>query len=70
MFLSSNKMLAAHEIARKYVFVKAKRQKQDYDGKSTLISYDPGYWVWYASEFKQLHIIPKLRSFPGSEGNW
>ena len=55
----ANRMQAAHEIARKYLFVKARKQKQDYDGKST---YDSGFWVWYASEFKQLHITPKLRS--------
>ena len=52
----------AHEIARVHLTKRASRQKQDYDGKSTLKSYFPGDFVWYASEFKQLHITPKLRS--------
>ena len=52
----------AHEIARTYLQVRAQRQKQDYDAKSTINSFKTKDWVWYASEFKQLHTVPKLRS--------
>ena len=56
------RMQKAHEVAREHLQIRAKRQKQDYDAKTTLISYKSGDLVWYASEFKQLHIAPKLRS--------
>jgi transposase InsO family protein len=56
-----NHLQRAHEIARKHLSKKAERQKQDYDAKSTLYTYKSGDYVWYASEFRQLDIVPKLR---------
>ena len=55
-------LVKAHEIARSHLSKKARRQKQDYDAKSTLYKYSHGDYVWYASEFKQLDLVPKLRS--------
>ena len=56
-----SRMEAAHEIARKHLGTAAKRQKEAYDAKSVLYSYQAGDLAWYASKSTELHIAPKLR---------
>ena len=60
------KIEKAHTIAREHLGRNAKRQKDWYDGKCVLHSYNPGDLVWYSTPSAQIHIAPKLRkSFTG-----
>lgn len=51
----------SHDLARQHLKQKTKRQKEIYDAKSTLLKFEIGDLVWYASGSSQLDIAPKLR---------
>lgn len=52
----------AHQTVRQHLQVEAKRQKDNFDCKSTLRRYHPGDLVWYAScPSEEKHLAPKLR---------
>ena len=54
-------MQRAHDVARKHFGKGAKRMKETYDAKQSLIQYQPGDLVMYDTEISQLDIAPKLR---------
>jgi transposase InsO family protein len=56
-----DRMERAHEVAREHLQKSAKRQKEHYDGKCLLYSYDAGDLVWYATPTTDSHLAPKLR---------
>ena len=55
-----DKMLLAHEIARRHLRENAKRSKEIYDTKAVLVSYKPGDLVWCRHEIRKPGIAPKL----------
>ena len=50
----------AHEIARKYMSVAAKRSKELYDGKVAFHKYQDGDVVWCLMEVRKVGVSPKL----------
>ena len=54
-------MQKAHDVARKHLTVSASYQKQTYDAKRSVNTYQPGDMVWYKTDISQLHLAPKLR---------
>ena len=56
-----SRMEKAHSIAREHLEKNTRRQKDAYDGKCVLNSFNPGDLVWYAIPTAQVHIAPKLR---------
>ena len=58
----NDRMVNAHEVARKHLKQSAKVQKDAYDAKVSLHRYQPGDLVWYLSFSQQLNIAPKLRN--------
>ena len=56
-----NRMQRAHDIARKHLGEAAKRQKEIYDSKLCLHSYQTGDLVWYLEESKREGVSPKLQ---------
>lgn len=61
-----NRMLHAHDVARRYLKEGAKRSKALYDTKVVLYSYKPGDAVWCLHETKKPGVSPKLqRQFDG-----
>ena len=55
-------MQCAHDVAREHLKTTAKRQKDQYDGKSSLIKYEIGNLVWYLAEKRKIGENPKLYS--------
>ena len=55
-----DRMLHAHEVARKYLCSNAKRSKAIYDTRLVLSNYSPGDLVWYLHETRKVGICPKL----------
>ena len=55
------RMITSHDLARQHLETSSKKQKTYYDAKSTLLKYDRGKLVWYASIASEIHITPKLR---------
>lgn len=55
-----NRMLHAHELARKYLHLSTKRSKEIYDTKVVLNEYTPGDLVWYLHEGRKVGKCPKL----------
>ena len=55
-----NKMRKAHKVAQEHLKVKAKRQKDNYDAKSSFNHYCVGDYVWYLTERRQIGENPKL----------
>ena len=54
-------MQRAHDVAREYLGKGAKRMKESYDVKQSLIQYQPGDLVMYGTQVSQLDIAPILR---------
>ena len=54
-------MQRVNDVARKHLGKGAKRMKESYDAKQSLIQYQPGDLVMYGTEISQLDIAPKLR---------
>jgi transposase InsO family protein len=60
------RMLRAHDIARKYLKTSAKRSKNIYDSKTLLFRYKQGDLVWCLHESRKVGVNPKLeRRFEG-----
>jgi hypothetical protein len=55
-----NKMLQAHEVARKYLGTNAKRNKEIYDAKMSFTEYEEGDLIWYLHEVRKVGVSPKL----------
>lgn len=55
-----NRMLHAHEVARRYLKVYAERSKNNYDLKGNFNVYKSGDLVWYLHETKKVGVAPKL----------
>ena len=53
-------------VARKYLGKGAKRMKECYYVKQSLIQYQPGDLVMYGTEVSQLDVAPKLSELPRS----
>ena len=51
----------AHEVARNYLGVAAKRQKKNYDSRTMVHDYAVGDLVWYLQENRQKAVCPKLQ---------
>ena len=51
----------AHAVARKHLETAARCQKESYDAKLSLNSYEPGDLVWYLSEARKEGVCPKLQ---------
>ncbi|XP_045161905.1 uncharacterized protein LOC123526722 [Mercenaria mercenaria] len=61
-----DKMLLAHEVARKNLSVHAKRSKDIYDSKLSFHTYHVGDLVWCLHETKKVGVMPKLqKAFDG-----
>ena len=56
------RMQCAHDVARAHLKTTAKRQKDQYDAKSSLIKYEIGNLVWYLAEKSKIGENPKLYS--------
>jgi hypothetical protein len=54
------KMLHAHEVARRHLGLNARRNKEIYDAKMFFTDYNVGDLVWYLHETKKVGIAPKL----------
>ena len=50
----------AHEIARRYLGVKARRRKDCHDAKLSLKSYKAGDVVWHLNNFRKVGVSQKL----------
>lgn len=60
------KMLAAHEVARKHLKQSAKRSKEIYDSKLSFRQYHVGDLVWCLHETRKVGVNPKLeKGFDG-----
>ena len=57
-----DRLQSAHDVARKHLRESALRQKDAYDAKLSVNSYQPGDLVWYHTDIGQLHVTPKLRN--------
>ena len=55
------KLSKANEQARTFLNAAAKRQKDFYDAKSSLVKYKSGDRVWYLTATSQLNTAPKMR---------
>ena len=55
-----SRMQHAHEIARKYMSIAAKRSKELYDAKLAFHRYEVGYVVWCLMEVRKVGVSPKL----------
>ena len=55
-----NRMLKAHEVARKHLERRSKRSKEIYDSKMSFHQYNIGDIVWCLHETKKVGICPKL----------
>ncbi|XP_045210881.2 uncharacterized protein LOC123562304 [Mercenaria mercenaria] len=53
-------MFRAHEVARAYLKVSAKRSKDLYDTKLAFVTYKPGDLVWMLHETRKIGVTPKL----------
>lgn len=59
-------MLKAHQVARRYLKIAAKRSKELYDVKKEFYNYSAGDLVWLLHESRKVGVAPKLeRKFDG-----
>ena len=55
------KMQKTYEVARAHLKSAARRQKQNYDAKTSFHNYSVGDRVWFLTDMGQLNVTPKLR---------
>lgn len=64
--LIRERMIRAHEVARRYLKANAKRSKEIYDTKVAYANYSPGDLVWMLHEGRKVGVTPKLeKKFDG-----
>ena len=59
--LLRSRMQHAHEVARKYLGMSAKRSKDIYDTKVAINRFEKGDYVWCLNEARKVGVAPKLQ---------
>ena len=59
--LLRSRMQHAHEVARKYLGMSAKRSKDNYDTKVAVNRFEKGDYVWCLNEARKVGVAPKLQ---------